>query len=125
MAGHRTILIVEDELPQLVLLQQMLLSAGYHVLDAKDGVEAMATYWRRRKEIDLVVCDMALPKRGGWSVYLSLKEMNPRVKMILASGYLDPKIKHEMVEHGVEDFVAKPYAPETLLTSIERALHHQ
>lgn len=122
MASGRTILIVEDELRQLVLLQQMLIGAGYRVLDAKDGLEATQTYWRRRKEIDLVVCDMALPKRGGWSVYLSLKEINPRVKMILTSGYLDAKIKHEMVEHGVKDFVPKPYEPATLLTSIEQAL---
>ena len=119
---QKTILVVEDELRQLDLLQQILLAAGYRVFGAKDGVEGSDTYRRREREIDLVICDMALPKLGGWSVYLMLKEINPRVKVILTSGYLDPKVKVEMIEHGAKDFLPKPYVPETLLASVKQAL---
>lgn len=118
----KTILVVEDEVPQLKLLTRILNDAGYRVVGAKDGLEARDIYRRQDKEIDLVLSDMALPKFGGWTVYLMLKEINPEVKTILASGYLDPKVKTELVAGGVKDFIAKPYVPETILQSVKQAL---
>jgi two-component system, cell cycle sensor histidine kinase and response regulator CckA len=118
----KTILVVEDEPPLLDLLKQILEGAGYKVVEAKDGAEARDMYRRREKEIDLVLCDVALPKFGGWTVYLMAKEINPEVKMILTSGYLDPKIKAELVKGGVKDFVPKPYVAETILRSVNEAL---
>src|ERR1051325_2271724 len=108
------ILVVEDELPMLNLLKKILEDAGFRVLMAKDGIEA--------SDVDLVLCDMALPKLGGWTVYLALKERNPQVKMILTSGYLDPKVKSDMVKGGVRDFIPKPYVPETIVKSVRQAL---
>jgi DNA-binding NtrC family response regulator len=122
--ANKTILVVEDEPPQLKLLEQILVDAGYRVLGAKDGLEARDIYRRQADEIDLVLSDMALPKFGGWTVYLMLKEINPDVKMVLTSGYLDPKVKDELVKGGVKDFIAKPYVPETILTSVGQALGH-
>lgn len=118
----RTILIVEDEPPLLALLKQILEEAGYRVFTAKDGLEARDIYRREQDAIDLVLSDMALPKFGGWTVYLMLKEINPRVKMILTSGYLDPQVKRDMVRGGAKDFIPKPYVAETVLKSVEAAL---
>jgi DNA-binding NtrC family response regulator len=118
----RTILIVEDEPPLLGLLKQILEEAGYRVFTAKDGLEARDVYRREQDAIDLVLSDMALPKFGGWTVYLMLKEINPRVKMILTSGYLDPQVKRDMVRGGAKDFIPKPYVAETVLKSVEAAL---
>lgn len=82
----------------------------------------MEIYRRRRNEIDLVLCDVALPKLGGWTVYLSLKEINPDVKVILTSGYLDEKVRTVFVSGGVKDFIVKPYLAETILNSVREAL---
>ena len=117
-----TILVVEDEAPHLTLLRNVFEKAGYRVLAAKDGVEAIETYRRDGKIIDLVLCDMALPSLGGWTVYLGLKEIDPEVKMILTSGYLDEKVKSSFVQGGVKDFLAKPYAAEEILKSVRQAL---
>lgn len=117
-----TILVVEDEPRLLDLLRTMLEQGGYRVVGAKDGAEARDLYRRQHNQIDLVLCDMALPKFGGWTVYLMLKEINPQVKVILTSGYLDPKIKSELVQGGAMDFIAKPYVAETVLQSIAQAL---
>src|SRR5581483_6989035 len=95
--GKKTILVVEDEAPLLALLKEILESAGYRVFTASDGLEARDVYRREHEAIDLVLSDMALPKFGGWTVYLMLKEINPRVKVILTSGYLDPQVKRDMV----------------------------
>lgn len=119
------ILVVEDELPMLNLLKKILEDAGFRVLMAKDGIEAIDVYSRHQSEVDLVLCDMALPKLGGWTVYLALKERNPQVKMILTSGYLDPKVKSDMVKGGVRDFIPKPYVPETIVKSVRQALGDQ
>ena len=118
----RTILVVEDEPPHRMLLKSVFEKAGYKVLTAKDGIEAIDTYRHQAGTVDLVVCDMALPSLGGWTVYLSLKEIDPDVKMILTSGYLDEQVKSSFVEGGVKDFIAKPYVAETLLRSVREAL---
>jgi two-component system, cell cycle sensor histidine kinase and response regulator CckA len=119
---QRTILLVEDELQHLKLLKEIFETAGYRIIAAIDGVDATDIYRRRRDEIDLVVCDVALPKLGGWTVYLSLKEINPQVKVILTSGYLDEKVRTVFVSGGVKDFVVKPYLAETILNSVREAL---
>ncbi len=118
----RTILVVEDEPPQMRLLTRILEQAGYNVVGAKNGIEAAETYRSREAEIDLVLSDMALPKFGGWTVYVMLKEINPDVKMILTSGYLDERVKADLLKGGVKDFIPKPYLPETIVTSVRQAL---
>ncbi len=117
-----TILVVEDELPMLNLLKAVLEDDGYRVLTAKDGIQAIQVYTQHKNEVALVLCDMALPKLGGWTVFLHLRELNPKVKMILTSGYLDPNVRSDMVKAGVRDFIAKPYAPKEILKSIGHAL---
>jgi two-component system cell cycle sensor histidine kinase/response regulator CckA len=119
---EQTILVVEDEIPLLNLLKDILEKEGYRVLTAKEGIEAINTYSSHQGEVDLVLCDMALPQLGGWTVFLALRELNPNVKMILTSGYLDPKVKSDMVKDGVRDFIPKPYVPEIILKSIRQAL---
>jgi DNA-binding NtrC family response regulator len=121
-AAGQMILVVEDEIPMLNLLKKILEDAGFRVVTAKDGIEAIDVYSRNQTDVDLVLCDMALPKLGGWTVYLALKERNPQVRMILTSGYLDPKVKSDMVKGGVRDFIPKPYVPETILKSVRQAL---
>src|ERR1043166_2618402 len=118
----KTILGVEDEPPHRMLLKSIFEKAGYKVLTAKDGIEAIDAYRRQAGSVDLVVCDMALPSLGGGPVSLSLKEITPAGKRILRSAYLGEQVKSSFVEGGVKDFIAKPYAAETLLQSVREAL---
>lgn len=119
---QQTILVVEDELPHLDLLRSIFETAGYLVFTAKDGIEAKELYEQHQDDIDLVLCDVALPELGGWTVYQALKDMNPNVKMVLTSGYLDSKVKSIFVSGGVRDFIAKPYDAETILHTVKQAL---
>jgi two-component system cell cycle sensor histidine kinase/response regulator CckA len=117
-----TVLLVEDEETLLTLLQTLLEENGYRVLLARDGVEAVDLFTHHRSEISIVLSDMGLPKLGGWEVLQKMKELEPKVKCILASGYLDPDLKLQMIQDGAVDFVQKPYVPHLILTRIRNTI---
>lgn len=104
------ILVVEDEAIMLRLLVKFFSKHGHHALEALDGEAAIDIYHRSGKEIDAVLLDLRLPKMGGDQVFRKLKTMNPAVKVVMASGYLDPDTKTSMNLAGVKAFVDKPYA---------------
>jgi len=121
---RRTILVVEDERLMLRLLRRVLSSSGYQVLTAADGEEAINIYRRHRREIDLVLLDLGLPKISGVEVFGMMKEANPAVCVVVASGYLERETKNKMHEAGVIQFVDKPYMIDKVLESLERCTPH-
>ncbi len=84
--GRGTILIVEDEQVMLRLVEKVLLQHGYQVLVASDGEEAIEVYRRHKLGIDVVLLDVDLPKLTGWDVLLKMKEENPDVRVVIATG---------------------------------------
>lgn len=123
--GNETILVVEDEEMLRELVRTTLEAKGYRVLTAGDGEEAVETYRRHQGEIHLVLCDMGLPKFSGYEVYQKLKKLNPSIWMALASGYLEPGVKSEILKGGVKDFIQKPYSPSQMLRTIRSVLDLQ
>ena len=88
--GTETILLVEDEEILRDLVKSSIEENGYAVITAQDGVEAVNLFTQHKDRIALVLCDMGLPKLGGWDAFKIMKEILPKVKIIFASGYLDP-----------------------------------
>jgi PAS domain S-box-containing protein len=117
------VLLVEDEEMLLDLLQALLEENGYRVLTAKDGMEAVDVYKSHAEEISIVLSDMGLPKLGGWEAFHRMREMNPNIRCILASGYFDPDLRLDMIKEGAIDFVQKPYIPNVILARISEAIH--
>lgn len=97
-------------------------SKGYRILTASDGEEGVNVYSANKDDIALVLCDMGLPKINGWDVYKKMKELNPDVKAIIASGYFEPGIKSELLKAGVKDFVHKPYHQNEILVKIRKVI---
>jgi two-component system cell cycle sensor histidine kinase/response regulator CckA len=120
--GTETLLVVEDEDSLLRLVKGLFQEKGYQVLTARDGIEALEIYNSHQDEIALVFADMGLPILSGWEAFLKMKELNPSVKVVLGSGYLDPHAKSELLKLGVKDFLQKPYTPETILRKIRAVL---
>jgi signal transduction histidine kinase/ActR/RegA family two-component response regulator len=114
----QAILLVEDEDMLRELGVSILESEGFRVLPAKDGVEAVALFEAHSDEIGLVVCDLGLPRLGGREAFLKMKESRPSVRAIVASGYLEPAIRSEMLKAGVIDTIQKPYDFNDLLAKI-------
>jgi two-component system, cell cycle sensor histidine kinase and response regulator CckA len=122
MSRRQTILAVEDEEILLDLVKTLLEGEGYTVLTARDGEEALAIYVENHKEIAAVLSDMGLPMMSGWDLYLKMKEINPGVKVILATGYQTEAVKKELVELGAKDFIGKPYVWEGLVKRIREVI---
>jgi CheY-like chemotaxis protein len=117
--GHETILVVEDEGRMRRLLEKVLSRCGYQVLAAADGEQAIEVYRSHKPRIDVVLLDVGLPKISGWRVLLKMKEENPDVRVVIASGYLEPKMKAEMSCAGVQHFVNKPYILNDVVETIQ------
>ncbi len=120
--GTETILLVEDEEILRELVKSSLEEKGYTVLTAADGVEALNLFTQQKDRIALVLCDMGLPKIGGWDAFKIMKELSPQVNVIFASGYLDPGLKAEILKGGARDFIQKPYDPDEVIKRIRVVL---
>ncbi|MDQ6912305.1 MAG: PAS domain S-box protein [Verrucomicrobiota bacterium] len=118
----QTIMLVEDEDMLRELGIQILEGEGYRVVAAKDGEEAVDMFALRRDEIGLVVCDLGLPKLGGREVFLKMKQSKPSVRAIVASGYLEPAMRSEMLKAGVIDTIQKPYDFRELIEKIQSVI---
>jgi PAS domain S-box-containing protein len=116
--GHGTLLFVEDEEPQLDLIQGFLQRKGYKVLVARDGVEAVELHKQHKAEIAAVILDLGLPRLSGWEAFLSMKQEQPTVKAIFASGYIKADVRSEMLRQGVIEILYKPYEPADLAAKI-------
>jgi two-component system, cell cycle sensor histidine kinase and response regulator CckA len=122
--GRRTVLVVEDERLMLQLLRRILSSSGYDVLTAADGEEAIDVYRRHKLGIDMVLLDLGLPKISGVEVFAMMKEANPAVCVVVASGYLERETKNKMHDAGVIQFVDKPYMIDKVLETLNVCSRH-
>jgi CheY-like chemotaxis protein len=120
--GTETILIVEDEDILRDLLVKLLEMQGFKVIPASDGDDAVRRFNEHAAEIDLVVSDMGLPKRSGWEAIKAMQEIKHNVCALLASGYIDPGQKSEVLKSGVRGFIQKPYRMEQVLKAIRETL---
>jgi len=117
-----TLLFVEDEPRQLQLMQSFLKGEGFTVLTATNGAEAVEVHRRFKDEIAVVILDLGLAKLNGWEAFQMMKKLNPRLKGILASGYLSPEVKSQMAKGALSAVVKKPYQPGEVLAKIEGAI---
>jgi PAS domain S-box-containing protein len=107
--GSETLLIVEDEEMLAIPLQMALNDKGYKVIYAADGFAALKIYQEKKNEIALVLTDLGLPTISGLEVCSKIKQINPKERMILATGFLDPEMKVKFLTMGIEHILYKPY----------------
>lgn len=116
--GHETILVAEDEDIMRDLLIEMLDTGGYQVISVETGKAAIDTYQQRQAEIDLVIINMGMPELDGRAIFRKLKEINPDVKVLVASGFNQDSQTQEILSEGVLGFIQKPYGVSDLLDKI-------
>jgi CheY-like chemotaxis protein len=120
--GTETILLVEDEEAVLDVGIKMLGKMGYNVLTAKNGQEAIVLYKEKQDTIDMVILDMVLPEMGGGEVYDAIKEINPDVRVLLASGYSIESQAKQILSRGCNGFIQKPFNLRELSAKIREIL---
>ncbi len=120
--GTETILVIEDEEMLRNLVKAVLVSKGYTVLTAEDGMQGVEMYQSHQDQIAIVLSDVGLPALSGQDVLKRIREMNPKAKVILASGFIDPETKSEMYKAGLKNFIQKPYLPDEVLQKIREVI---
>jgi len=122
LEGTETILIVEDRDTVRKLVQRVLRKAGYTVLEASDGDQALRVCEGHAGPVHAVLTDVVMPTMGGRKLVDSLSAIRPGVKVLYMSGYTDNAIVH----HGVLDpgvnYIQKPFMPEVLLAKLREVL---
>lgn len=120
--GHETLLLVEDEGQLRELARRTLADAGYRVLEASNGLEALDVAAAHTEPIDLVVCDVILPGLDGVELVLRLRAERPRLRVLLMSGYA-PELGPEgrAAELGAL-FLEKPFRMSDLRAFVREAL---
>ncbi len=119
--GTETILLVEDDPEVLVMNKGLLERAGYVVLSALDGAEALDLFRRGSDAIALVVLDVVMPGMNGKDVYGKLKEYRNNVKVLFVSGYTADVLNTKGVVQSGNNFISKPLNPQVFLRRV-RAL---
>ena len=117
-----TVLLVDDEDIILEVEKELLETLGYEVLTARDGKEAVEVYKKKWDKIDLVLMDMVMPNMNGGEAYDRMKEINPRVKALLSSGYSIEGEAKEILARGCDGFIQKPCTIKDLFKKIEEIL---
>ncbi|MEJ2098763.1 MAG: response regulator [Desulfobacterales bacterium] len=107
--GTERILLVDDEEGPILVEELMLKELGYTVLTARSGNEAIDLYKSNSGTFDLVALDMIMPEKSGRATYEELKTIDPRIKVLLVSGYSLNKQVEELIEQGCSGFIQKPF----------------
>jgi len=120
--GNETILIVEDDAMVREMVSEMLEAAGYTVLHAADGEEAIRILEERAEEIDLAMLDVIMPKMGGRQVYELIQKRWPHIPTVFSSGYAaDAPHADFVLEEGLV-LIHKPYRIDALLQTVREGL---
>lgn len=122
LKGKGTILLVDDEEVVRVATEERLKSCGYEVLLASDGMEAVACYRQRGEDVDLVICDMMMPRMNGRDCFKALKEINPDVRLVVSTGFASDEDLNEMHRMGAAGQIIKPYTFSQLSSVIQKVL---
>jgi len=116
------ILVADDEKASRMALEIPLRLSGYEVTTAAGGREAIALGRERRFDIALV--DIYMPDLNGLEVLHALREIDPRLRVIVLTAQGSLEIALRAIEEGAFEFIAKPYAIEEMLALVERAAGH-
>jgi len=120
--GSGTILLIDDEETVLEVGVKVLKKMGYTVLEAQSGKQGVDIFAKHKYNIDLVILDMIMPDMGGGEAYDRIKEIDPRVKVLLSSGYSIDGQAGEIMKRGCDGFIQKPFKATALSEKLKQLL---
>ncbi|HMA92896.1 MAG TPA: response regulator, partial [Polyangiaceae bacterium] len=120
--ARRTILLVDDEPLLRSAGRRIIKTIGFDALVAANGAEAVAVFRRQHESIALVILDVAMPIMGGRDCFWRLREVDPDVPVLVASGYAKHGDVDELLAAGATGYLSKPYDRDQMATAIHRCL---
>jgi CheY-like chemotaxis protein len=120
--GRETILVAEDERRVREMAVRVLREAGYSVLTASDGEEAISLLQAQGDRVDLVLLDVIMPKRDGRAVYETIRERMGALPVLFCSGYSSGSLGNSWIHDERVRMLQKPYMAEDLLREVRSIL---
>lgn len=100
----------------------MLNESNYKVVTAPNAKDAIELYEKHRANISIVLLDLIMPGMSGKKCLQALRELNPNVRVLIASGALKSEIEADLTEVGAKGFIAKPFDTPQLLEKIRKII---
>jgi two-component system cell cycle sensor histidine kinase/response regulator CckA len=119
--GTKTLLLVEDEEIVRFCLKNILERAGYRVIVAGDGEEAVERFMEH-DDISLVLTDMMMPRKNGKELFDEINKIKPGTKVILMSGYMPDIMHREFIGAEGIEFISKPFEIHDLMRKIREVV---
>ena len=113
------ILIVDDSALSRRTLRRIVESAGYEAVEADDGMAALEIYFLEKPR--LVLLDLVMKGMYGLDVLLKLREMDPQVRVVVASADIQSSTRQMADDAGALGFINKPFVPEQVIAAVESA----
>ncbi|MEW6262483.1 MAG: response regulator [Thermodesulfobacteriota bacterium] len=120
--GRETILLVDDEPAILDMGVRILGSAGYKVILASTGEEALEAFQKARGEVALIVLDLIMPGMGGRRCLKKIRRLDDRVKIVISSGHTEFGLERNTLPEGADGFISKPFTMSELLRPVREVL---
>jgi PAS domain S-box-containing protein len=117
-----TVLVVDDESIIRDLARSALEGAGFRVLEARDGLEAVAFFEAGLERADLVLLDMTMPRMGGADAFRRIRSLAPEVRVLLTSGYTQKEALESLVDLPPDGFLPKPFRIRELVAKVREML---
>ena len=118
--SQQTILVVDDEAKMRRLLEIMLTQVGYEVLQAADGVEALAM--TAAHTVDLVITDLRMPRLDGIGLLRQLREQDGELPVIVVTAYGSVESAVDAMKYGASDYILRPFEIDAVEAAVQRAL---
>ncbi len=122
--GNGRVLVVDDEPDIRKVVRMTLQKANYDVLEAENGEKAIEIIntGENRLMLDVVICDIRMPKINGIEAIAYFRKEYPRVPLIVLTGFPDTDMATTLLREGVVDYLVKPVEGEKLRAAVERAM---
>lgn len=120
--GSGKVLLVDDEETVRAVGKKMIERIGFNVLTAGDGIEAVKLFKENPEGIVCVLLDLTMPHMDGEEAFRQLRRINPKVKVILSSGYNEQEVVERFLGKGLAGFIQKPYQMLSLTQKLREAL---
>ncbi len=121
-AARGTVLLADDEPAVRKAVARVLRRAGFTVLEAADGVEALEVFRAHQRDLACVLCDVMMPRMGGWETLTAIRRLAPGFPVILASGYGEAQVMEgEHLELPMA-FLSKPFQADLLAHTLDRLI---
>ncbi len=120
--GQGTILVADDEELVRSVLGQHLEHLGFDVIFARDGREAVNSYQNRRDDLVAVFMDQTMPRMDGVEAAAEIQRLGAEVPIVMLSGYAREEVAERIAQHGIADFIQKPFTMEDLRRTLRDLL---